>query len=172
MKVLKILNGTLNAIVTLILGSLVFLVFLNVVLRYLFDSGLTWSEELARYMFVWVVFLGAVVAMKDKSHIGVDLLLGAVPLKVQKVLYFISNIIVIVVLGIFIQGLFKQIELNKMITGPATGIPEYVFYLAGVVASILMSIILLVQTIRFVFFNEDAPAWAKTDSAKKEEAQS
>ncbi|KIL51920.1 TRAP transporter small permease [Jeotgalibacillus soli] len=162
-KTLKYLNLLLNSVIVLIFVTMVGLVFLNVVMRYAFDSGITWSEELARYLFVWVVFLGAVVAMKEKGHLGVDVLVSMVPLKAQKVLYLISNTIIIIVLSLFIDGLFKMIELNKMITGPATGIPEVVFYLAGVVSSVLMIAIVAVQTIRFVFFNQDAPPWVKNN---------
>jgi len=162
-KLLKTLNSLLNGIIVLVLVSMVSLVFLNVVLRYAFSSGITWSEELARYLFVWIVFLGAVVATKEKGHLGVDLLISKVPKKIQKILYLLANSLTVFVLILFLDGLFKMMELNKMVSGPATGIPEAVFYLAGVVASILMIIITAVQTIRFVFFNQDAPDWAKTE---------
>lgn len=160
-KLLKVLNGLLNGIIVIVLASMVALVFFNVVLRYAFHLSITWSEEMARYLFVWVIFLGAIVASKEKSHLGVDLLIGSVPRKFQKILYFVSNSLMVFVLILFIDGLLKMIELNKMISGPATGIPEAVFYLAGVVASVFMIAICVVQTIRFVFFNQDAPDWAK-----------
>ncbi|TCN18414.1 TRAP transporter small permease [Mesobacillus foraminis] len=160
-KLLKTLNSLLNGIIVVVLVSMVSLVFLNVVLRYVFSSGITWSEELARYLFVWLVFLGAVVATKEKGHLGVDLLIGAVPKKFQKILYLLASSLTVFVLILFLDGLLKMMELNKMVTGPATGIPESVFYLAGVVSSILMIVITAVQTIRFVFFNQDPPAWAK-----------
>ncbi|MBA4493063.1 TRAP transporter small permease [Paenactinomyces guangxiensis] len=167
-KILKLLNQVLNGVIVVIMAGMVSLVFLNVVLRYGFESGITWSEEMARYMFVWIVFLGAVVAVKDKSHLGVDLLIARVPRPVQKILYFISNSLVIFVLILFIDGLFKMIELNKMVSGPATGIPVAFFYLAGVVAGVLMIIISGVQTIRFVFFGQDLPDWAKADAIQHE----
>ncbi|MCV9888090.1 MULTISPECIES: TRAP transporter small permease [Bacillaceae] len=162
-KLLKTLNSLLNGIIVLVLVSMVSLVFLNVVLRYAFSSGITWSEELARYLFVWIVFLGAIVASKEKGHLGVDLVISKVPKRFQKILYLLANSLTVFVLILFLDGLFKMMELNKLVTGPATGIPEAVFYLAGVVASILMIIITAIQTIRFTFFNQDAPEWAKTE---------
>ncbi len=51
------------------------LVFGNVVLRYLFNTGITWSEEAARFLFVWLTFLGAVGALNENQHLGVDLVL-------------------------------------------------------------------------------------------------
>ena len=156
-KLLKVLNAILNGAIVAILGGMVALVFLNVVMRYLFDSGITWSEELARYMFVWIVFLGAVVAAKEKGHLGVDILTANVPKPVQKVLSLIANTLVIFVLILFIDGLWKMIDLNQMVVGPATGIPVAFFYIAGLVASVLMIIISAYQTIQFVFFDKGEP---------------
>jgi len=146
-KLLKFLNGILNSITVLVFSIMVILVFLNVVLRYGFDSGLTWSEEIARFGFVWIVFLGAVIALKDKSHLGVDLLTAKLPLFVQKILYVISNLLIIFVLGLFIDGLLKMMELNKLVKGPATGIPINILYLAGLFAAVVMVGISIVQTV-------------------------
>ncbi len=166
-RILKVLNGILTAVISIFLLAMVALVFLNVVLRYGFHSGITESEELARYLFVWIVFLGAVVAYRDKSHLNVDLIVGALPAKAQKVMYVIINIIVIGVLAIVVNGGVKMIAINKNSFGPATGIPLSILFIAGVLASVVMIIMAVVQTIRFVVYNEDAPPWAK-DSKKEE----
>ena len=50
-------------------GLMVFFVFLNVVLRTFFNAGLTWSEELARYLFVYVTYIGAISAMRANAPI-------------------------------------------------------------------------------------------------------
>ncbi|PLS17707.1 TRAP transporter small permease [Bacillus sp. M6-12] len=163
-KFLKVLNGILNWSIILILAGMVGLVFLNVVLRYFFNSGITWSEELARYMFVWIIFLGAIVAAKDKAHLGVDILTSNVPKPVQKVLSLLASAVTIFVLTLFIDGLFKMIDLNSVVSGPATGLPVAVFYLAGVVAGVLMIIFSAVQTIQFVFLNKgDLPMTGDPD---------
>ena len=56
---------------------MVVMVFGNVVLRYAFNSGITVSEELSRWLFVWLTFLGAIVAIKEHGHLGTDMLVGA-----------------------------------------------------------------------------------------------
>lgn len=160
-KIARFLNGLLTIIISIFLLSMVALVFLNVVLRYGFDSGITWSEEMARYLFVWIVFLGAIVAYKEKAHLGVDLLIGSLPPLGQKILYILVNLIVIGVLIIVIDGGLKMIEINKVSYGPATGIPLSVLYFAGTLAALVMILLSVIQTIRFVFLNQDAPAWAK-----------
>ena len=62
----------LDAISALCLAVMVVLVFGNVVLRYAFDSGISLSEEVSRWLFVWMTFLGAIVALKEHGHLGTD----------------------------------------------------------------------------------------------------
>ncbi|KHF38944.1 TRAP transporter small permease [Halalkalibacter okhensis] len=159
-KVLNGLNKLLNGIIALFLMTMVFLVFSNVVLRYLFDSGITWSEELARFLFVWVVFLGAIVAYKEKSHLGVDIFIGALPAKAQKVLYIFINLVVLVVLVVVIHGGYYLMEINHTNYGPATGIPLSFIFSAGVLAAVVMAIMSIMQTIRYVVYGQDLPSWA------------
>src|SRR5918994_5521779 len=69
----------LKALIALFLAIMVVLVFGNVVLRYAFNSGITVSEEVSRWLFVWLTFLGAVVAMREHGHLGVDSLVKRLP---------------------------------------------------------------------------------------------
>src|ERR687890_1171484 len=69
----------LKVLIALFLAIMVVLVFGNVVLRYAFNSGITVSEELSRWLFVWVTFLGAIVAMREHGHLGVDSLVKRLP---------------------------------------------------------------------------------------------
>ena len=63
----------LKVLIALFLAIMVVLVFGNVVLRYAFNSGITVSEEVSRWLFVWLTFLGAIVAMREHGHLGVDI---------------------------------------------------------------------------------------------------
>lgn len=66
-KISRILENSLNIIMATALAIMVVLVFGNVVLRYFFNSGITWSEEMSRYLFIWLTFLGAIGAFKTKN---------------------------------------------------------------------------------------------------------
>jgi TRAP-type transport system small permease protein len=67
-------------LVTWILVALTILVTLTqVVFRYGLESSLSWSEELARYMFVWIIFIGASVATRRRQHIFVEVLVAQFP---------------------------------------------------------------------------------------------
>ena len=62
----------LSVLMVACLALMVVLVFGNVVMRYAFNSGFTLSEELSRWLFVWMTFLGAVVALNERGHLGTD----------------------------------------------------------------------------------------------------
>jgi TRAP-type C4-dicarboxylate transport system permease small subunit len=69
----------LRVAIAICLAAMVVLVFTNVVLRYLFNSGIATSEELSRWLLVWLTFLGAIVALRQHAHLGIDALVRALP---------------------------------------------------------------------------------------------
>lgn len=72
----------------------VIIVFMQVIMRYFFNTSLTWSEELSRYIFIWQVWLGSSIAFVDNQHIRVDLIFSIFKSEnSQKVLHLINNII-------------------------------------------------------------------------------
>ncbi|MFB4165367.1 TRAP transporter small permease [Alteribacillus sp. JSM 102045] len=167
--IVSLLEGILKWMITIFFTVMIGLVFFNVVLRYGFSSGITWSEEMGRYLFVWIVFLGAIVAYKERAHLGVDLLIGALPRPAQKGLYVLNNLIVIAVLFIVIDGGFQMIDSTSSNYGPATGIPLSFLFIAGTLSAIAMVLINIVQTVQFVVFGTNPPDWA---NEKREEVDS
>lgn len=167
-QISKYINVTLKTIVGVILSFLILLVFGNALLRYLFNSGIVWSEELARYLFVWLVFLGAVLAYRDKEHIIVDVLVLNVPRPLQKILYIISNVIVCISMIMFLYGLTLLIEMNAGILGPATGLPVNLLYFAGMVCAIAVVMITILQTYHF-FKGTYTPQWFKKTEVEEDE---
>ena len=75
----KYLDHAMHGTMVVSLALMVIMVFGNVVLRYLFNSGITMSEELSRLLFLWLIFVGSVVAMKEHAHLGVDTLVSRLP---------------------------------------------------------------------------------------------
>ncbi|MGL6258698.1 TRAP transporter small permease [Vibrio sp. WXL103] len=113
----------------------------NVLLRYLFNSGIPWSEELSRVFFVWVVFLGIIVGCKEGSHLMVDVLVERCGPKLKKGLQTLSLVIVILVSMSVLIGGAKLAALTHNQGLPSTGLPSSVIYLAGVFAAILIIVI-------------------------------
>ena len=137
MKILEIyLIKLFNSLIVAFLAVMLVLVFGNVVLRYVFNSGITISEELSRIMFVWLTFLGAVVAMKEHAHLGIDTLTKRLSPNVQKLCVVVTSLLVLGVCGLVLVGSWQQTVINLGTEFPATGMPVAVQYAAGIVASV------------------------------------
>ena len=108
---------------------MVLFVFLNVVLRTFFSSGLTWSEELARYLFVYVTYIGAISAMRANAHLGVDLLMSRVKPGMQMLLYIISQTLIAVMMCMLAYGAWGMVMQNTRATTAALRIPLLCFVL-------------------------------------------
>ena len=149
-KISSFSNKLLNMAIAFSLAAMSLAVFGNVVLRYVFNSGLTWSEEMSRFLFVWMVFLGAIAALKDKMHLGVDIVVNALPKGLQKVVFLISNAIVLYLLWLVLDGSLKMTILNMNSTGPATGMPLSYLYGIGIISSIWMMILIIASLLKAI----------------------
>ena len=98
------------------------LVFGNVVLRYAFNSGIAVSEELSRLLFVWLIFMGAVLASAQRSHIGFDTLQRRVSPKARRALVVFTGLLMLTGSVIFIVGGWKQTLINLGNSYPVLGI--------------------------------------------------
>lgn len=131
-------------------GLMVLFVFLNVVLRTFFNSGLTWSEELARYLFVYVTYIGAISAMRANGHLGVDTLISRVKPKAQMVMYLVSQAMIAVLMCILVHGAYKMVLQNTESRTAALGIPYSVLYFAGIITGISIAILAVANIIHAV----------------------
>ena len=104
------------------LALMAVLVFGNVVLRYAFDSGIAMSEELSRLLFVWLIFLGAILASVQHVHIGFDALAGRLPLAARKALVLATGALMMAACVMFLVGGWKQTRINLGNSYPVLGI--------------------------------------------------
>jgi len=126
-----------------ILGLMVILVFGNVVLRYGFNSGIMISEEVSRFLFVWMVFLGSVLMLHDNGHLGVHTLTKKLPLAGKKACKLISDSIVLACCVLISIGAWKIIGINMNNIAPVSEIPLGVVYMACMVCSVGMGVLLV-----------------------------
>jgi len=110
------------ALAALLLGMVV-MVFGNVVLRYVFNSGITASEELSRIFFVWLVFIGAVVAMRDGSHLGMDTVVARLGRRGKLACLVAGEAVVLACCAMFFWGTWRQHGINATNAAPVTGLP-------------------------------------------------
>ncbi len=99
-----------------LLAGMAGMVFLNVVLRYGFNSGITWSEEMSRYFFVWLTFIGAVLTFAEHGHIGVETLVRRLSRRGRLVCMGLSNAIILLCAGVLFWGTWLQHDINASMT--------------------------------------------------------
>nr|WP_134703617.1 TRAP transporter small permease [Ammoniphilus sp. YIM 78166] len=133
------------------LAVMAVLVFGNVVLRYLFNSGITWSEEMARFLFVWMVFLGAIGALSDRNHLSVDMVVKRLSPKMKKAAYVITHVLMLYILWLVLDGSWKMTMMSLGTKAPATGLPQAFIYGIGIVMSVSMSFIILRNVYQTLF---------------------
>ena len=137
----KFLNNIEEFIVVPLVGVMVAVIILQVFFRYVLKQSLSWSEELARYLMVWVTFVGASIGVKRGAHVGVEALVLALPKKAQAVVKYlgiiISIVFCIVVLRASLGIVHRQIVSHQV--SPAMRIPMWWAYAAIPLGTFLMA---------------------------------
>lgn len=109
---------------------MVLVVFVQVGLRYLLNASLDWAEELARMAFVWLVFLGAMTALRRQVHLGVDLLVRVLPASVTCWIERVVRLCLVVTLALFVYyGTTLAVD-GYIIRTPVLTIPWTYIYAA------------------------------------------
>ncbi len=114
------------------------MVFANVVLRYVFDSGIAITEEVSRFIFVWLTFAGASLAMFEGLHLGVDAVVNALPLRLRTVCQLAARVLMLACCAALLLGSWTQTRLNLHNVAALSGIPVALMYSAGLFASVIM----------------------------------
>ena len=140
----------INLLIAMALAVMVVLVFGNVVLRYGFNSGISVSEELSRWLFVWITFLGAIVAVKEQGHLGTDILLISLPPIGQRICLVISHGLMLFCTWLLFSGALAQARINWDVEAPVTGASVAIFYASGVVFAVASGLLLLLNLWRLL----------------------
>jgi len=149
----KVIDGycqVLGYCIAAALAVMVVLVFGNVFMRYALNSGFTISEELSRWLFVWVTFLGAVIALRDNAHLGTDMLVGKLAPKGKRFFMGISLLLMMYCLWLIFNGTYDQFMVNKDSESPVMEVSMGWFYAGGMVFSALSFPILALDLYRLV----------------------
>jgi TRAP-type C4-dicarboxylate transport system permease small subunit len=140
----------LELLVVVCMVSMVIMVFGNVVLRYAFNSGISVSDEMSRYFFIWLTYIGAMLAMHEGGHLGVDTLIKHLPVLGKKFCLFLSEALMLFCNVLFFMGTFEMHELQLTNVSPVVGISMIWIYGIGYVVSTVMAIINLNVLFRLV----------------------
>lgn len=128
-----------------LLAVMVVLVFGNVVLRYAFNSGIAVSEEVSRWLFIWVTFLGAIVALREHGHLGTDMLVSRLPVAGKKACLVAGQLLMLYLSWLLFQGSLAQARINWDVAAPVTGASMAVVYGAGIVFAVSAAVLLLIE---------------------------
>lgn len=140
-KVSDRVTTTINLVIATFLALMAIFVFGNVIMRYFFHSGLTWAEEVSRFLFIWLIFLGSIVGFKDNEHLGIDTLVRRLSPKGKRILYVVNCVIILATLALTLHGSWYLTIINLDQSSPAINLPYAYVYSSGIVASIGMGYI-------------------------------
>lgn len=128
---------TIEYMIAACMAGMVVLVFGNVMLRYGFNSGITLSEELSRWLFVWMTFLGAIVALRKHEHLGTDMLVARLGPLGKKICMGISQLLMLFVCVLLFKGAYEQAVINWTSTSAVMEASLSWVYFPGIIFAVL-----------------------------------
>ncbi|MCW2243796.1 TRAP transporter small permease [Azospirillum canadense] len=155
-RVVAALERVTEWIMALMLAVMVALVFGNVVLRYVFNSGIVAAEEIARLMFVWLVFLGATLALRRNQHLGLELLQARLPPSVRRACAVVSHLLMLYALYLFVTGSWTQLLIGMQTYSTVLRFPMAFYAAAGFFPAIAMALTILANLWKIVSGDRDA----------------
>ena len=138
----------IEAVLVLCMAVMLVMVFGNVVLRIFFNTGIDLSEEMPRFAFVWMTFLGGIIGLHRRSHLGVDMVVRALPLLGRKVCWAISQAIMFVCAVYIFYGTWLQHDIIAGNASPVAQISMLWVYGVSYVTGAAIAIICLANLIR------------------------
>lgn len=143
----------IEIIIAVFLGVMILFTFMNVVLRQ-FKLGFAWSEEVTRICFIYLVYLGSIIAARENRHLMIDTLITKIPPKAQKILYVIIQGTIIWLMGLLATGAFQNAWNNRNDFWVATHFPVFLVHFAGVLLGVSVIIISLINLYRMFVLKE------------------
>ncbi|MEO8523160.1 MAG: TRAP transporter small permease [Caldimonas sp.] len=125
-----------EALLAIAMVVMVVMVFGNVVLRYVFDSGITASEEVSRFIFVWLTFAGSILVFAEGGHIAMNTLTDLLTERGRKTCALLSNVAIVGCCALMLMGGWKQTLINLSNVAPVSGISKGAIYGAAVVTAV------------------------------------
>ena len=130
----------LEAVMVVCMTVMFVLVLGNVIMRFGFNDSIEISEELPRFMFVWLIFLGAVVAMRDGSHIGVTMFVERMPMFARRLCWALCQILIFICSSCLLYSTWIQHEILETTISPVLGVSDLfvcgVSYVTGTAISL------------------------------------
>lgn len=144
----KLLNGTNDVLAALFFVGMIITVLMAVVLRYFFGFSFRWTDELTRYLFIYMVFLGIPIAFREKIHVTIQFFISLFSKKIQRLLQIFCDLSIFVTI-VYIAYYTIIMIMGRLGTTPSSGLKIQMGYIyASVVICIGLLMIELIQ--RFI----------------------
>lgn len=139
-KAIDTINKVVGILLALMLGVMSILIILQVISRFVINLPLTWSEELSRYLMIYIVFLGASLAMRHNKLISIELLPETLTGNKRKFVIILVMIISIIFFAIlFLQGI-DMLPLVQMQSSPGLQLSMAIPYASIPIGSFLLAL--------------------------------
>jgi len=162
MKVLKWLDENFEEkLMSSALWAIVIIMGIQVIMRYVFKSSLVWSEEVSRYLFIWMVFTGISYGIKNGSHMRIDMLEHFFP-KLRNGLGILADLSFLTFSAYMIKPGISVVEslIETGQTSPAGEIPMYIVY-AGLLVGFSLVLFRIIQKYIMKFLQKKSPKGEK-----------
>ena len=124
------LRCAVNVVAIILLCAMIVLILLQILGRYVFNYSISWSEEAAIFVQIWLVMLGTGIAMRNRNHVGIDILITRCPPMVQRLAKTASFLLGAWFLLVLITGSFSLVTLGLIVKSTALQIPLAIPYAA------------------------------------------
>lgn len=141
------IDKTIEYFIFSLLSLMSIVIFLQVLFRYVIKYSLPWSEELARYLFVWLSLMGAAAGVKKNAHFGVDMVVKKLKPRSQHILKIVGSWFILCFLGVVLFEGFQLTIRNWTQYSPAMRIPMSFPYAAIPFSSFIMSMYVIKEII-------------------------
>ena len=139
-KVLNAICKIAGVFAAILLAIMTCLVFANVLTRYVIHYAIPWSEEISRFLQVWIVFIGGALVYRDDGHMGLDILVNVLPKQVRRLLALIVDLGVLYVSFMMCKGGWKLTKSQLNWHAPASGLSYSWLYVVIVISQVMMII--------------------------------
>ena len=143
----RAVNGVVRWVVIVLMLVMTVTVSLQIVFRYVFNIPLGWSEEMARFSFVWVSFFGASALMRVREHVNVTVFVDNFPPRLRAVCVLVANLCALIFAYYFVVGGIALTTNEWAQLAPAMQIPMGWVYMVIPISAVLMAIWIMLQTI-------------------------
>ncbi len=151
-----VVEKLVEKLMALALTLIVLLVFSNVVGRYALGTSFAGAEELSRLLFVWLVFLGAILTLRRRAHLGVELVQARLPRWARKCCAIATHVLTLYALWLFLEGSWVQTKIGMTTYSTVLRFPNAFIASAGLVCAASMLLIVGSNLLKILLNRPDA----------------